>query len=118
MRSLTIGLNKPLEQTPSLIPGSFVAITLKGKRLDNLWRLPNTALSQKSEIWYLDEDSRLDTFETTPRFVDSNYVYIQVPKTMQTGNYQVLVQPYNSYVKGTLVAPIQASATSAKGNNP
>ena len=127
MRSLTIGLDKPLEQTPQLIPGSFVGISLKGKLLDNLWRLPNTALSQKSEIWYIDEDKRLNTFETTPRFVDSNYVYIQVPENMREGSYQVVVQPYNSYIKGTLVAPIkaitqettnQATDTVKKGNNP
>lgn len=118
MRSLTIGLNKPLEHTPPLIPGSFVAITLKGKLLDNLWRLPNTALSQKSEIWYLDEDNRLAAFETTPRFVDSKYVYIQVPKAMQNSPYQILIQPYNSYIKGTLVAPINTITTSVKGNNP
>ena len=122
MRSLTISLDKPLEQTPQLIPGSFVGITLQGKQLENLWRLPNTALSQKSEIWYLDEDKRLSAFETTPRFVDSNYVYIQVPESMREGTYQVLVQPYNSYIKGTLVDPIKASTkttnAAAKGNNP
>lgn len=118
MRSLTIGLNKPLEQASPLIPGSFVSISLKGKPLDNLWRLPNTALSQKSEIWYLDADNRLAAFETTPRFVDAKYVYIQVPDAMQKARYQVLVQPYNSYVKGTLVAPIKASTNSVKGNNP
>jgi RND family efflux transporter MFP subunit len=118
MRSLTIGLNKPLEQAWPLIPGSFVSISLKGKPLDNLWRLPNTALSQKSEIWYLDADNRLAAFETTPRFVDAKYVYIQVPDAMQKARYQVLVQPYNSYVKGTLVAPIKASTNSVKGNNP
>lgn len=118
MRSLTIGLDQPLKQTPPLIPGSFVVITLKGKLLDNLWRLPNTALSQKSEIWYLDEDNRLAAFETTPRFVDSKYVYIQVPEAMQNSHYQILVQPYNSYIKGALVAPIKATTTSVKGNNP
>lgn len=118
MRSLTIGLDKPLAQTPPLIPGSFVAITLKGELIDNLWRLPNTALSQKSEIWYLDDNNRLAAFETTPRFVDSKYVYIQVPDAMRKDHYQVLVQPYNSYVKGTLVSPIKASTTSIKGNTP
>ncbi|MEP3349460.1 MAG: efflux RND transporter periplasmic adaptor subunit [Marinomonas sp.] len=122
MRSLTISLEKPLEQTSQLIPGSFVGITLQGKQLENLWRLPNTALSQKSEIWYLDEDKRLSAFETTPRFVDSNYVYIQVPESMREGTYQVVVQPYNSYIKGTLVDPVKASTkttnAAAKGNNP
>ncbi len=113
MRSLTVALDRPLSQETPLVPGSFVQITLKGKLLDKLWRLPNTALSKKSEIWYLDKDSRLAAFETTPRFVDSQYVYIQVPEAMQSQNYQVLVQPYNSYIKGTLVSPTLVS----KGTN-
>ncbi len=125
MRSLTVSLEKPLEQTPSLIPGSFVQVTLKGKPLDKLWRLPNTALSKKSEIWFLDENSRLDAFETTPRFVDSKYVYIEIPEDMQQKSYQVLTKPYNSYIKGTLVEPlsepdspsISTSKSITKGTN-
>lgn len=117
MRSLTIGLNKPLEQSPILIPGAFVKVTLQGKQQNNLWRLPNTALSQKSEIWYLDENSRLSTFETTPLFVDSQYIYIDVPDAFQNKPTQVLVQPYNSYLEGTLVSPIKQSTLSSKGND-
>lgn len=106
MRSLTIGLDKPLEQTPLLIPGSFVKVALEGKPQNNLWRLPNTSLSQRSEIWYLDERSRLATFETTPSFVDAEYIYVPVPEKLQGQKVQVLVQPYNSYLEGTLVSPV------------
>ncbi|NLQ16880.1 efflux RND transporter periplasmic adaptor subunit [Marinomonas sp. M1K-6] len=118
MRSLTISLNNPLGQTPALIPGAFVNVSIQGKPLDNLWRLPNTALSQKSEIWYLDENSRLAAFETTPRLVDSQYVYIQVPEAMREKTVQVVVQPYNSYVKGTLAKTLNASTTPSKGAKP
>lgn len=114
MRSLLVSLDHPLDQTPVLIPGAFVEVSIQGKRLDNLWRLPNTALSQKSEIWYIDQNSRLAAFETTPRFVDSQYVYIQVPTSMLNKPYQVLVQPYNSYLKGTLVKPLNTSASADK----
>lgn len=114
MRSLTVSLDYPLEQTPSLIPGAFVTVSIQGKQLDNLWRLPNTALSQKSEIWYVDDSSRLAAFEVTPRFVDSRYIYIQVPDSMRDKTYQVLVQPYNSYLKGTLVKPVNVN-TADKG---
>ncbi|MCB5162447.1 efflux RND transporter periplasmic adaptor subunit [Marinomonas algarum] len=114
MRSLTVALNNPLSQASPLIPGSFVEISLQGKSLDKLWRLPNTALSKKSEIWYLDDDSRLATFETTPRFVDEKYVYIDVPENMQDKTYQVLIQPYNSYIKGTLVKPLSTSSATGQ----
>ncbi|MCV2402562.1 efflux RND transporter periplasmic adaptor subunit [Marinomonas sp. C2222] len=112
MRSLTVGLDKPLEQTPILIPGTFVKVTLEGKQQDNLWRLPNTSLSQRSEIWYLDENSRLATFETTPSFVDAKYIYVPVPESLQGETVQVLVQPYNSYLEGTLVSPVKQGGKS------
>ncbi|TYL48391.1 efflux RND transporter periplasmic adaptor subunit [Marinomonas sp. IMCC 4694] len=112
MRRLTVSVNSPLNQTPALLPGAFVTLLVKGKPLNNLWRLPSTALSQKSEIWYIDQDSRLAAFETTPRFFDAQYVYIQVPDNMINQTYQVLVQPYNSYIKGTLAT----SSTATKEN--
>ncbi|SHE35124.1 RND family efflux transporter, MFP subunit [Marinomonas polaris DSM 16579] len=118
MRSLLVSLDRPLDQTPALIPGAFVEVSIQGKRLDNLWKLPNTALSQKSEIWYIDQDSRLAAFETTPRFVDSQYVYIQVPTSMLNKPYQVLVQPYNSYLKGTLVKSLNTSTSDDKSVKP
>lgn len=79
---------------------------------------PSTALSQKSEIWFLDENSRLDSFETTPRFVDAKYVYIDVPEALQQKTVQVLVQPYNSYIKGTLVSPIEKATSSTQVSKP
>lgn len=118
MRSLKVGLDNPLAQQTPLIPGSFVKVTLFGKQFDNLWRLPSTALSQKSEIWFLDENSRLDSFETTPRFVDAKYVYIDVPEALQQKTVQVLVQPYNSYIKGTLVSPIEKATSSTQVSKP
>ena len=117
MRSLTIGLDKPLEQTPILIPGAFVNVTLQGKHYNNLWQLPNTALSQKSEIWYLDANNRLSTFETTPLFSDNQHIYIDVPNKLQNKPIQVVIQPYNSYLEGTLVSPIKQSVQSIKGND-
>lgn len=118
MRSLTVSVDHPFEQSPNLLPGSFVTVSLQGKKIPSLWRLPSTALSQKSEIWYLDKDSRLAAFETTPRFVDKNYVYIDFPQAMQEDSYMVLVNPYNSYVQGTLVDPIIKREKGSKGSQP
>ncbi|MBJ7537417.1 efflux RND transporter periplasmic adaptor subunit [Marinomonas transparens] len=107
MRSLIVSLASPLDQTPPLLPGAFVTIQLQGKPMANLWQLPSSALSQKSEIWYLNDDNRLDAFETTPLFVDSQFIYIQVPEKLQNRAYHVLVKPYSSYLKDTLVNPVE-----------
>ncbi|CUB02511.1 efflux RND transporter periplasmic adaptor subunit [Marinomonas fungiae] len=105
LRSLFVAVDTPLQQSPELIPGSFVKVQLAGASLKNLWQLPNSALSQKSEIWYVDQDNRLANFDATPKFVDQEFVYIEVPERLRETPHQVLIQPYNSYLKGMLVNP-------------
>lgn len=105
LRSLFVAVDQPLLQSPALIPGSFVKVHLAGAKQKNLWQLPNSALSQKSQIWYVDQDSRLANFDATPKFVDQAFVYIEVPESLRDSVQQVLIQPYNSYLKGMLVNP-------------
>lgn len=105
LRSLFVAVDTPLQQSPALIPGSFVKVHLKGAKQENLWQLPNSALSQKSEIWYVDADNRLANFDATPKFVDQEFVYIEVPEALSHAPHKVLTQPYNSYLTGMLVNP-------------
>ncbi|WP_421850097.1 efflux RND transporter periplasmic adaptor subunit [Marinomonas sp.] len=109
MRSLIVGVDSPLDQTPPLLPGSFVTTQLEGKAIANLWKLPSTALSQKSEIWYVNDEKRLDAFDTTPFFVDSQSIYILVPENLRNRAYQVVKKPFSSYLKNTLVNPSEQS---------
>ncbi|MFD1384713.1 efflux RND transporter periplasmic adaptor subunit [Rhodanobacter aciditrophus] len=105
LRSLYIAVDRPLELTPALLPGSYVSVIVQGMETDNLWQLPNSALSQKSQIWYVNADNRLANFDATPRFVDQDYVYIDVPENLAQAPQKILTQPYNSYLKGMLVTP-------------
>ena len=107
LRSLYVAVDNPLEQQPNLLLGSYVRVSLEGAEIDHLWRLPNSALSQKSQIWYVDANQRLANFDATPRFVDQNYVYISVPEALRGQPHQVLTHPYNSYLKGMLVNPVE-----------
>jgi hypothetical protein len=109
MRGLIVGVDSPLDQTPPLLPGSFVTTQLEGKAIANLWKLPSTALSQKSEIWYVNDEKRLDAFDTTPFFVDSQSIYILVPENLRNRAYQVVKKPFSSYLKNTLVNPSEQS---------
>lgn len=105
LRSLFVTLPNPLKQATPLLPGSYVQVTLSGKPENNLWQLPSSALSQKSQIWYVTSDNRLANFDTTPKFVDAEFVYIEVPEALRSANQKVLTHPYNSYLTGMLVAP-------------
>lgn len=105
LRNLYVAVDQPLSQQPPLLPGSYVKVSIAGAKINHLWKLPNSALSQRSQIWYIDDQNRLASFDATPRFVDQQSVYISVPKSLQDRVYQVLTHPYNSYLTGMLVTP-------------
>ncbi|QUX95020.1 efflux RND transporter periplasmic adaptor subunit [Marinomonas sp. CT5] len=109
MRSLVVGIDAPLDQTPPLLPGAFLTVQLEGKAIEHLWKLPSTALSQTSEIWYVNDQSRLDAFDTTPLFVDATFIYVLVPEKLRGRSYQVVRKPFSSYLKNTLVNPSEPS---------
>ncbi|MFT2112708.1 efflux RND transporter periplasmic adaptor subunit, partial [Marinomonas sp. 2405UD68-3] len=110
MRSLVVAVDDPFSLKPILLPGSFVQATLFGKPLNDLWRLPSSALSQKSDIWYVDSDNRLKAFPSTPIFMDKDSVYIQAPNELKNTPQKVLIRPYNSYIQGALVNPIESTS--------
>lgn len=103
LRTLVIAVDNPLQQTPALYAGSFVKASLKGHKLDNLWQLPSTAFSQKSQVWYLNQDNRLKAFSASPVFSANGQVYIEPPVTLQGSEQRVLLRPYNSYLEGMKV---------------
>lgn len=109
MRHLVVAVDSPFSHSPRLLPGRFVTVTITGKALNNLWRLPNSSLSQNSEVWYLDADNRLQAFATLPLFSDNDAIYIKAPAELSKNEQKVLIKPYNSYVKGALVNPLEVN---------
>ncbi|WP_191600535.1 efflux RND transporter periplasmic adaptor subunit [Marinomonas algicola] len=110
MRHIVVAIDAPLEQSPRLLPGRFVTVIIKGKPINDLWRLPSSSLSQNSEIWYIDSDSRLQSFATLPVFSDNKSIYIKAPTTLTTDKQKILIKPYNSYVQGALVNPLEVNS--------
>lgn len=106
-RGLILALDHPLDSDPSLLPGTFVKATIPGRRLENLWKLPGSALSQKGEIWYVQADNTLSSFSAKPLFNDGDDIYVSVPDTLKGREQKVLVHPLNSYLVGMRVKPVQ-----------
>lgn len=117
LRTLTIAVDNPLKQTPALYAGSFVKASLKGDTLDNLWQLPSTAYSQKSQVWYLNADNTLNAFTASPIFSNQGQVYIQPPADLQVATQTVLLRPYNSYLQGMKVTTDLEAKQTNNGNN-
>jgi len=103
LRTLVVALDNPLEQIPALYAGSFVKANLKGNKMDKLWQLPSTAFSQKSQVWYLNQDNTLNAFSANPVFSANGQVYIEPPVNLQSDEQSVLLRPYNSYLQGMKV---------------
>ncbi|WP_040478233.1 efflux RND transporter periplasmic adaptor subunit [Halomonas smyrnensis] len=107
-RSLIVAVDAPLAQTPALMPGTFLEVSLEGRRVDGLWRLPPSALSQAGEIWYLTEDDHLASVAVAPLFSDRDYLYVRPPAELAEGTHRVVSHPLNSYLPGMAVTPVEA----------
>lgn len=105
-RSLIVAVDQPFDLEPALYPGTFLKVKIAGRNQQGLWKLPNSALSQRSEIWFVSEDETLDNFSADPLFTDSESIYIKVPEALALASQQVLVHPLSSYLKGMPVNTI------------
>ena len=111
-RTLVLAVDRPLDQDPPLLPGTFVEAQLEGRLVDGLWKLPASARSQQGEVWYVTANGTLRSFAATPIFSDRTHVYIAPPEALRDVPGKVVIHPLNSYVQGMMVRPVEvASAT-------
>lgn len=112
-RSLVVIVDKPLEQTSDLYPGTFVKATISGKSIDSVWQLPASAVSQQGDLWLVSENGLLTKMPADKQFEKSGKVYInasnvkdaQLDDTNLQSDYsfKVVTRPLNSYQVGMKV---------------
>ncbi|MEC8009529.1 MAG: efflux RND transporter periplasmic adaptor subunit [Pseudomonadota bacterium] len=110
-QSLIIAIDNPLLNAKGLVPGTFVEINIQGKKIDNLWQLPSSSLSQRGEVWYL-ENNTLANFSADIIGSDETYIYVVPPSALFEKNTQVLLHPLSSYLKGMQVQPVISEESS------
>lgn len=103
-RSVVVALDKPFEQATPLLPGTFLAVQIAGKTLDNVIKLPASAISQEGLIWYVSEQNTLVSTTANKVFERDDYVYIS-PIAGQS-NLRVVARPLVSYLNEMRVNPI------------
>ena len=103
-RSVVVALDKPFEQATPLLPGTFLAVQIAGKSLNNVIKLPASAVSQDGLIWYVNEQNSLVSIKANKVFERGDYVYIS-PIEGQA-NLRVVARPLVSYLNEMLVNPI------------
>lgn len=115
-RSLVVVVDKPLEQTADLYPGTFVTAAISGKQLEQLWQLPSSAISQKGELWFVDQQGLLKSATAEAVFEKDGYIYVspnayvsskQTSSLSATEDHsaQIVKRPLSSFQAGMKVLP-------------
>lgn len=102
-RSLVVTVDNPLTQTPALLPGTFLEVHIKGQILKSIWKLPASSLSQTGDIWYVDNNERLASFQAQKLFEKDDHIYIKPLKKMRAAH--IVKRPLNSYLLGMQIKP-------------
>ncbi len=104
LRTLYLEVERPFDRTPPLLPGTFVQVNLPGEQLPDLLCLPESALTRKGDVWYVDAGNRLQRFAAGPVFRRDGSVYVRAPESAMDGLHVVLSPTLNA-IAGTRVQP-------------
>jgi RND family efflux transporter MFP subunit len=70
------GLARKQTLHPTLAVGTFVDVSIKGKKLKNVFVIPRMALRDDSTIWIMDKDSGLQIREITPVRIERENIIV------------------------------------------
>lgn len=103
-RSLVVNIDNPLALEQPLFPGTFVKATVYGAQIDNLWKLPASALINNNTVWQITDDNLLNLLDVEIIFSQGNSVFVK-PIT-NIDNAQIVNRPLSSYLVNMKVVPI------------
>ncbi|PID42418.1 MAG: efflux transporter periplasmic adaptor subunit [Proteobacteria bacterium] len=104
LRTLFIRVQRPLAQTPALLPGTFVEVEIVGRNIDNLIEIPEPALTKQGMVWFVDNQNRLQPRRVKPVFYGEGVVYLHTPSGIDTP-IRVAQSPNARFVSGLSVSP-------------
>lgn len=95
--------------------GSFVSAEIEGRTLEDVWKIPASAVSQKQEVWLVEPDTGLlQKFTPDVLFEQDGFAFI-TPYN-KADRALVVARPLNSYLVNTAVAPVIEGATGGTNN--
>ena len=82
MARLLVEVRNPLGDEPAaphapLILGEYVRVDIQGRTLENVFRIPRTALRDNARIWVAGEDGTLQVRHVDPVWRDAEFVLLQ-----------------------------------------
>jgi len=72
-----LGDDSAAEAHPPLILGEYVRVAIQGRTLDNVYRIPRTALRDNARIWIARDDGTLQIRAVDPLWRDADDVLLQ-----------------------------------------
>jgi len=104
-RALFVRVDNPMELDPPVLPGSFFQVIVKGEPRENLLRLPRTCLTGEEEVWFIDEENRIESKAVSVLFFEDLFFYIKAPER-DSREYIVALSPHSGFLKGLKVDPV------------
>ena len=107
LRTLFIQVDHPLEQTPPLLPGSFIRAEITGRNVPGLLCIPESALTKQGLAWRVDEGGLLRSFRADPVFYGAGKVYVRTPEGVESP-LRIAVSPNSSFTGGLHVQIVRS----------
>jgi multidrug efflux pump subunit AcrA (membrane-fusion protein) len=101
-RALVAVVEQPIALANPLFPGSFVKATIKGQKIEQLWKLPASALIDSNTVWQVNEDDLLVYLPIKVMFSENNAVYVQPIEPLAQA--KIVNRPLSSYLVNMKVA--------------
>ena len=72
-----LGLDGSLKDRKPLLIGDYVRVEIQGRKLDQVFKIPRTALRDNSHIWIADDSQTLKIRKVHPVWRDADIVLLQ-----------------------------------------
>jgi RND family efflux transporter MFP subunit len=113
MARLVIAVSDPLslkasaKGVPAMIIGEYVRVEIQGRRIDDAFRLPRTALRDNTHVWVAGKNDRLEIREVRTLWRDMHTVMLKEG-----------LQPGDRVIVSDLAAPVPGMALEIEGDAP
>lgn len=104
LRPIIIEVNNKLNDKNPLLAGTFLNVELSGQRIAKTIGITESALTKGGFVWFVKNDSTLESYKPTPHFYSNGKAFISSPAD-SIGIVRVAVNPNSTFMNGFKVKP-------------
>lgn len=103
LRPVIIEVNNNLYKS-KLLAGTFLNVELSGRNISNSFLVDESALTKGGYVWYVDQDSVLQSYKPQPHFHSDGKICLPMPEN-KSNKINVAINPNTTYMNGFRVKP-------------